>query len=661
VNATGNEAGPDPSYPYAGGRISPATGGCTSAPTPVCGSAWGFDVRFANLASSTGALIPPTWVDVMSYGARQWISDYTYKAIKDHIQLEGSAPADSTAIIRSGPPGPGPRGEHLAVMGLANLRDGTVQLDNLYRLPDTVPILGRIAGRYSLRLLDSAGATIADYPFEPRPIEEQTPGALDGEFGAITELVPFDPRAQRIAVLRDGQTLAERAVSPHGPVVAMRSPLGGGTLEGNSVRVQWNASDADGDELTTFVSYSADGGKTWSPVAARVPGSEVEIDLSHLKGTTQGLFMVLATDGVNTGRAVTPAPFVVPGKAPEVVLSQSGPLQPAPGEILGLSGVGLDPEDGLLDEEALEWRSDRDGVLGTGSVLMTAFLSEGTHRLTLTGTDSDGNEASASLTAVVSGEEPPTTTAAVSPGANANGWHRDEVSVTLAAEDDAPGVTTTQYSLDGAGWVAYTGPIAIRAEGVHTLLYRSIDAAGNVEAAGTLIVRIDKTAPEAQLSFSRTARDLSICGTDALSGLGTACPAPMVTAPARSDDHDEARRLVWMLEDLAGNGLVLTVRRERDDEELSSGITELKYATGAGVRAFTPIANRQSFEWDEDQLEQMMSLGSGRSRLTVRANYEAGRTTIIRRKGKGSPIREVRSGLMLLRLVTRAGTLSITA
>lgn len=670
VNATGAEPGPDPSYPYPtpgipGGPISTTSGGCTSGPPAICGSLWGVDLRLAGLTEPGGSgsnppVIPPTWVDVMSYGNRQWISDYTYKAIKDHIQEEGTAPADSTLIVRSGPAGPGPRGEYLAVMGLVHLTDGTVELDTLYRLPDQVPILGRTPGPYTVRLLDADGATVADYPFTPRPVEEQRGGPED-ELAAITELVPYDARTARIAVRRGGETLAERAVSPHAPVVTMRAPAGGGTLEGDSVGVQWDVSDADGDGLTPFVSYSADGGDTWSPVAGRVPGTHVDLDISRLRGTTQGLFRVLVSDGVNTGRATTTTPFTVPEKPPEVVLSRSTPISVAPGEILGLSGVGLDPEDGLLDEGALGWRSDLDGVLGTGSVLMTAFLSEGTHRLTLTGSDSDGNEASASLTAVVSGNEPPTTTAAVSPAANAYGWHRVDVSVMLAAEDDTAGVTTTEYNLDDAGWVTYTGPIALSAEGVHTLLYRSMDAAGNVEAARTLTVRIDKTAPEAELIFSRAARDLRVCGTDALAGLGSACPAPTLTARALGDDHDEGRRLVWTLEDLAGNRLALTVRRERDNEELKSLITELTYATGPGVRAVTPIANLQSFEWDEDELEQMMSLGSGRSRLTVHANYEDGRTTIIRREGKGTPTRGVRSGFVLLRLITRAGTLSIAA
>jgi uncharacterized repeat protein (TIGR01451 family) len=514
VNARGDEPDPDPNYPYPavgvpGGRISPTSGGCTTGPPAVCGSLWGVELRFAGLTNPAGSgsnpdVVPPDWVDVMSYGNRQWISDYTYKAIKDHIQLEGTAPADSTAIIHSGPPGPGPPSEHVAVFGLLDLDDGTVQLDTLHRLPDQIPILGRTPGPYSVRLVDGAGATLADYPFTPQPIEEQDSEGAEPELAAISELVPYDSRTARIAVLREEVTLAERAVSANAPVVTMLSPMGGGTLEGDTVQVRWDVSDADGDALTAFVSYSADGGNTWSPAAARVTGTEVEIDVSRLRGTTEGRFMVLVSDGVNTGRAVTPTPFSVPDKPPRLVLSRSDPLTITEGQILGVSAVGLDPEEGLLDEDALEWRSDEDGLLANGSVLMTGLLSSGTHVLTVTGSDSDGNEASASMTAVVEGgdDTAPAVDAVLSPPPNPAGWNRGDVAVSLTADDGegGSGAKEIRYTLSGAqthSAVVAGGEasVTVSAEGVTTLSYAAVDNAGNESALQTLTIRIDRTPP----------------------------------------------------------------------------------------------------------------------------------------------------------------------
>jgi hypothetical protein len=51
-----------------------------------------------------------------------------------------------------------------------------------------------------------------------------------------------------------------------------------------------------------------------------------------------------------------------------------------------------------------------------------------------------------------------------------------------------------QYDLDGAGFVAYSGPVTL-ADGPHTVVYRSLDAQGNQEADRTETFTVDSTAP----------------------------------------------------------------------------------------------------------------------------------------------------------------------
>ena len=76
-------------------------------------------------------------------------------------------------------------------------------------------------------------------------------------------------------------------------------------------------------------------------------------------------------------------------------------------------------------------------------------------------------------------------------GATAN------VAVTLTPGSDGKSpIASTEYRLQGgATWTTYAGPFTVSAEGTSTYEYRSTDAAGNVEGAKTLTVRIDKTAP----------------------------------------------------------------------------------------------------------------------------------------------------------------------
>ena len=93
----------------------------------------------------------------------------------------------------------------------------------------------------------------------------------------------------------------------------------------------------------------------------------------------------------------------------------------------------------------------------------------------------------------------PSTTAAGVDGA----WHRTAVTVSFAAADNpgGSGVAYTEYAL-GAGttWtkanaVTIVAPPSHANDGVHTIAYRSVDDAGNVESAKTCKVRIDTTAP----------------------------------------------------------------------------------------------------------------------------------------------------------------------
>ena len=90
----------------------------------------------------------------------------------------------------------------------------------------------------------------------------------------------------------------------------------------------------------------------------------------------------------------------------------------------------------------------------------------------------------------------PVTTASFAPPANAAGWRKNWVTVTLGATDDLTGVASSAYQLQGAaGWTTYTKPFQVKTQGVSTWKYRSSDLAGNVETAKSFTVRIDTRKP----------------------------------------------------------------------------------------------------------------------------------------------------------------------
>jgi lysophospholipase L1-like esterase len=82
----------------------------------------------------------------------------------------------------------------------------------------------------------------------------------------------------------------------------------------------------------------------------------------------------------------------------------------------------------------------------------------------------------------------------------ADGWYNDDVAVTLSSDD--PDLRGSEFDYRTAGatgdltWTRYSDPITIDDEGVSDITARSIDTNGNVEAAQTLSIKIDKTDPE---------------------------------------------------------------------------------------------------------------------------------------------------------------------
>ena len=162
-----------------------------------------------------------------------------------------------------------------------------------------------------------------------------------------------------------------------------------------------------------------------------------------------------------------------------------------------------------------------DGAVAFTPGTSVAVSGQGVHTLSYRSTDAAGNT-EADKTATVRID----TTAPVTSDNAPAGWSNSAVTVTLTATDSGgSGLATTEYKLDGAaGWSTGTS-VAVTGEGVHTLLYRSIDAAGNSEAERTASVRIDTTAPitsdDAPSGWSNGPVTVTLSATD-LGGSGPA-------------------------------------------------------------------------------------------------------------------------------------------
>jgi hypothetical protein len=170
---------------------------------------------------------------------------------------------------------------------------------------------------------------------------------------------------------------------------------------------------------------------------------------------------------------------------PTVTHSVAGDRDPA-GNYLGTATVTLTATDAGSGVATVQYSLD--GAAFTAYTAPVVVTGTGAHMLHYRATDVAGNtsaEQMASLTIVpppVQDTTPPVTAAEVTGTRDENGGYVGGATVTITATDAGSGVASIEYALDTGGWTAYTGAIAVRATGAHSVRYRATDGAGNVAA-----------------------------------------------------------------------------------------------------------------------------------------------------------------------------------
>jgi hypothetical protein len=186
------------------------------------------------------------------------------------------------------------------------------------------------------------------------------------------------------------------------PDVTISSPADGGTsVIGEAVTFSGEATDSDGGSITGNA-------LVWTSDLDGPIGTGAEFSRSDLSGGFHEITLT-ATDSEGTSGSAT-ITFGI-GGAPNVEIdapdeqSNGAPHTVSVGTTVAFTGSAVDVEDGPLGGTALSWTSNVDGPLGTGSSLSTDALTAGMHTVTLTATDSDDNQAKATVLVIV---KPPT-------------------------------------------------------------------------------------------------------------------------------------------------------------------------------------------------------------------------------------------------------------
>ncbi|MEF2967721.1 endonuclease [Paenibacillus sp. M1] len=163
---------------------------------------------------------------------------------------------------------------------------------------------------------------------------------------------------------------------------------------------------------------------------------------------------------------------------------------------------------------------------------------------------------------------PPVTKAELSETPNENGWFNRSVVLTLTAWAQGSGEAATKYAINDGPETAYTGPITIDSEGSSRVHYFSVARSGAKEAAKSLEVKLDLTAPEVKLTESgnpvgdvseQDVLEFELTSSDTVSGIATEklwLDGGEITSGQSIDAEDLGageHTVRYRVEDLAGN------------------------------------------------------------------------------------------------------------
>jgi hypothetical protein len=163
--------------------------------------------------------------------------------------------------------------------------------------------------------------------------------------------------------------------------------------------VRWRAACADPRGIAFQLRYSADGGRTWTPVDAGLEYGRARLDFDRLPGGDDSSLQVTASTLLERAAAEI-GPFRVLRKPRRAMIAGAAGSMLAPGGFIELLGCAHSA-DGFAGDGDLVWRSSIQGLLGTGSALFVAGLLPGEHRISLVAPDGVGGETRAEVSVIV--------------------------------------------------------------------------------------------------------------------------------------------------------------------------------------------------------------------------------------------------------------------
>lgn len=319
-------------------------------------------------------------------------SDVDYPILLGKFRTVSGADMAPLPLLPMGPGAPTPK---MAIIGLMT-EAHAVTVQESYVTTEELALTPVEPSDYSIVFLDDMDTILTQETFLMSSKFTDT-----GESGSslISLIRPLPVGTVKVQIRFEDAVLHEIERSANAP------SIGGVTVNpGDFPVISWQASDADGDDLSFTVMYSKDAGNNYIPIVVDLTESFYRWDHRLTAGADLARIKVIVNDGFYQSEAASPI-FSLPRKSPQVAIQV--PLANAvitQGSYVNLKGSAFDPEDGFIDSARLSWQLDGAGELGVGRALIIQNKNRpvpggfvqmpyeiGVHTLKLSAYDNNGN------------------------------------------------------------------------------------------------------------------------------------------------------------------------------------------------------------------------------------------------------------------------------
>jgi hypothetical protein len=382
------------------GRSHVAVAGDASDDTAY--PAYGGDGRSIGEVGIDTGTTPPTLFDpaasddLMSYGANQWISPYTYTAIMAARDRHSSARPIVGRFDRL-----------VLVVGVRLYRDGTVVLRHAHLIAAPGQASQRWKGTtspLSVDVLDHDGAVLLTHHLTETPAQgcgHAGSGCGCGGVPAgrepwrdLDEAIEWPAGAGSLSFHTGDEPLLVVHAS-EGPDLTVSQP----DITNGQLRLRVTARHPR-ETPSVVVLFTGDGGTTWWPIAVD-PDGDVVLEVATLPARGVSRFRVVATAELSPTVVETEPIELTPTPLAAHLEVSTGTCGCTSGEVTLAAHLDLRGHD-APPERALHWSSSLDGDLGVGRNL-TPTLSRGQHELSFTSPDGLGGTITEHAIIIVSG------------------------------------------------------------------------------------------------------------------------------------------------------------------------------------------------------------------------------------------------------------------